>query len=209
MICQFLLRVKMIEDCTAIILAGGESKRMGQDKAWLELAGESLLNRAIENLKPLFEHIIISVREPQAGISLPQICDADEACGPIMGIRRILEKVDTNWVFVVAVDMPFISADLVRFLAKKRADKQVVAPMIDEHVQPLLAYYAKGCLPAMQQQIADNHRSLRRLIDRVDSLIVQKDELERFDVNLMSFLDLDSLKDLKYAENIIKKRQNI
>ena len=119
----------------------------------------------------------------------------------------MLFRSDTNWVFVMAVDMPFISADLIRFLSKKRAGKQVIAPMIDEHVQPLLAYYAKACLPAMQQQIAGNHRSLRRLIGSVDSLIVQKDELKRFDANLMSFLDVDSPKDMKNVENIMKKRQ--
>jgi len=197
----------MIEDCTAIILAGGESKRMGQDKASIVLAGESLLNRAIANLQPLFDHIMISVREPQADILLPQICDADRRRAPMMGITTALDKVETNWVFVVAVDMPFISADLIRFLAKKREGKQVVVPMIDEHVQPLFAYYAKVCLPAMQQQIADGNRSLRRFIDGVDSVIVPKEALEPFDSSLMSFLDLDSLKDLEYAENLLKKRQ--
>jgi len=197
----------MIEDCTAIILAGGESKRMGQDKASIMLAGESLLNRAIANLQPLFEHIIISVREPQTGISLPQICDENTRRAPMVGIATALDKIETNWVFVVAVDMPFISADLIRFLAKKREGKQVVVPMIDEHLQPLFAYYAKACLPAMQQQIAAENRSLRRFIGGVDSVIVPKEALEPFDSSLMSFLDLDSLKDLEYAENLLKKRQ--
>ena len=197
----------MIEDCTAIILAGGESKRMGQDKASIVLAGESLLNRAIANLQPLFDHIIISVREPQTGISLPQICDKNTKRAPMVGIATALDKIETNWVFVVAVDMPFISADLIRFLAKKRGNKQVVVPMIDEHLQPLFAYYAKACLPAMQQQIVAGNRSLRRFIDGLDSVIVPKEALEPFDSSLVSFLDLDSLKDLEYAENLLKKRQ--
>ncbi|MDQ6956443.1 MAG: molybdenum cofactor guanylyltransferase [Mariprofundaceae bacterium] len=198
----------MIEDCTAIILAGGESKRMGQDKASVILAGKSLLARAVDNLQPLFERTIISVREPIKGIALPQLCDVGEERGPMMGICQALNEVETNWVFVMAVDMPFVSADLVKGLANKRGTHQMVVPMIDDHVQPLFAYYTKGCLPVMQQQINDGQRSLRRLIERVDSLIVQKDELAGFDVNLLSFLDLDSPKDIINAENIIKQRQN-
>ncbi|HID36156.1 MAG TPA: molybdenum cofactor guanylyltransferase [Ghiorsea sp.] len=198
----------MIEDCTAIILAGGESKRMGQDKASVKLAGKTLLARAIANLQPLFEDIIISVREPIKDVGLPQLCDVGQDRAPMMGIYRTLDEVKTNWVFVVAVDMPFVSADLVKGLANKRGNHQLVAPMFDGHVQPLFAYYAKGCLPVMQQQISDNQRSLRRLIERMDSLIVQKDELETFDAKLLSFLDLDSQHELEYAENLLKTNQN-
>jgi len=195
-----------ISNCTAIILAGGESKRMGQDKASVMLAGKSLLTRAVENLEPLFERTIISVREPIKDVALPQLCDVGEDRGPMMGICRALDEVETNWVFVMAVDMPFVSADLVKGLASKRGNHQVVVPMLDGHVQPLFAYYAKGCLPVMQQQISDNERSLRRLIECVDSLIVQKDELETFDAKLLSFLDLDSQNELEYAENLLENR---
>jgi len=195
----------MIEDCTAIILAGGESKRMGEDKAALILDGKQLLQHVIDILKPLFDHIVVSVRKPIGACEYPQFCDDSHDKGPMMGVAASLQQVKTNWVFVVAVDMPFISPDLIRFLAGLRAEKQVIVPMVNGFEQPLLAYYHKSCLPMMQQQIAGGNRSLRDLIAAVDRLIVKKDEIERFDEKMMSFYDLDCQEDLKYAKKHIGK----
>ncbi len=66
----------MIEDCTAIILAGGESSRMGRDKATLPINGKPLLQSVIDTVQPLFAHTLVSVREPRTGIALQQVYDA-------------------------------------------------------------------------------------------------------------------------------------
>lgn len=70
----------MIADCTAIILAGGESKRMGRDKAALPLNGETLLQRVIASVQPLFVQTLVSVRELRGDVALPQICDVPQSC---------------------------------------------------------------------------------------------------------------------------------
>jgi len=196
----------MIKDCTAVILAGGESKRMGQDKASILLADKSLLQHAIDTVKPLFEDVVISVREPIATCAYPQLYDAHEQRAPLMGVVAALQQVKTNWVFVMAVDMPFISPDLIRFLATLREHKQAVVPMVDGFEQPLLAYYHQGCLHAMQQQIDAGDRSFRTLMGALDSIIVKQRELARLDKKMISFYDLDYPKDLKYAEKIVEKK---
>ncbi len=196
----------MIKDCTAIILAGGESKRMGQDKATMMFDGEPLLHRAIRQLNPLFEQILISVRKPIKGCILPQLCDDTEAKAPIVGVHRALQEVKTNWVFVLAVDMPFVSTDLIIGLASLRAKQQAIVPIVSAHLQPLCAYYAKSCAALMQAHIDAEQRSLRRLIGCLERSIVPQGVWEAFDPDALHFLDIDCLNDLEQAKKHLQKR---
>jgi len=195
----------MIDDCTAIILIGGESKRMGQDKAAVKLANDSLLNRAIHNLQPLFKQLVISVREPRDHLLFPQLCDSGNARGPIMGIATALERVDTSWVFAIACDMPFIAADMIVSMAAQRGEWDAVVPLADGHLQPLAAFYSQACLQPMQAQIEAGQRSLKMLIENVDAAIVQEEALRQCDSNLLSFMDLDTRADLAKAETMLEE----
>ena len=81
----------MIEDCTAIILAGGDSQRMGSDKASLLLGGQTLLQRVAAMMQQVFPYILVSVRQTRPDIDLPQVCDEqpDEQLsgdGPLAGL---------------------------------------------------------------------------------------------------------------------------
>ena len=97
----------MIEDCTAIVMAGGDSRRMGQDKADLVFDGETLLRRAIATMQAIFPKVIVSVRQVRAGLDVPQVCDELPASGPLAGLISGLAQAGTSWVFAVACDMPF------------------------------------------------------------------------------------------------------
>jgi len=193
----------MIEDCTAVILAGGESKRMGQDKASLQLGNDSLLNRAIRNMQPLFDALIVSVREPRDHLLFPQLCDRGHDRGPMAGIVTALERVDSQWVFALACDMPFISPEVVASMADKRAGKDVVVPCVDHVLQPLAAFYSKHCLSMMRAQMNEGRRSLQTLIAQVNASIVSEDALKCFDPELLGFMDLDTQTDLIQAEVVL------
>jgi len=196
--------MKSVDGCTAVILAGGESSRMGQDKAEVMLAGESLLHRAIFGMQQQFEQLLISVREPREHLLFPQLCDRGEGGGPMMGISTALERVNTPWVFVMACDMPFVSAALLSAMAERRGNQQVVVPVVDGMVQPLAAFYSKSCLPLMRQQIISGDRSLKRLIEKADATLIDGEELRAFDPELLSFMDLDSKHDVEKAEGILR-----
>ncbi|HEX5364829.1 MAG TPA: NTP transferase domain-containing protein, partial [Gallionella sp.] len=73
----------MIADCTAVILAGGDSRRMGQDKAMLSLDGKPLLQHVMGAVTQVFPYVMISVRQPRDGLALPQIRDARQHAGPL------------------------------------------------------------------------------------------------------------------------------
>jgi molybdenum cofactor guanylyltransferase len=124
----------VIEDCTAIILAGGDSRRMGRDKASLLLGEQTLLQRVAATMQMIFPHTIVSVRQPRPEIDLPQVCDeqAREGMlmgnGPLAGVVAGLGYVKTTWAFVVACDMPFVEPAMVELLGSYRSKPPSIPP---------------------------------------------------------------------------------
>ena len=76
----------MIEDCMAIVMAGGQSQRMGSDKAALLIGDKTLLQRVTGIMQQVFPQVLVSVRQPRPKISLPQVCDAYPGAGPLAGL---------------------------------------------------------------------------------------------------------------------------
>ena len=192
----------MIADCTVIILAGGESKRMGSDKAALPFNGETLLQNVIARVQPLFVQTLVSVREVRADVLLPQICDTPSDGGPLVGLISALEKVTTPWAFVVACDMPFVAPVLIMHLATLRANHQAVVPQVNGHAQPLAAFYARRALPLLQSSLANGNKSLIGALKNLDVRYVNAAELVQFDPQLRSFFDLDTPQDVVIAEGM-------
>jgi molybdopterin-guanine dinucleotide biosynthesis protein A len=192
----------MIEDCTAIILAGGESSRMGRDKAELPFNGQPLLRTVIDAVQPMFSHTLVSVREPRAGISLQQVCDKQTGAGPLAGLASALDRIATPWAFVVACDMPFVSPSVIERLTALRGTHQAVVPLAAGHAQPLLAFYAHSCLPLLRKHLTGGDRSLTGALKMLDVRYVEPDELLPSDPQLRSFVDLDTPQDAALAEGM-------
>jgi molybdopterin-guanine dinucleotide biosynthesis protein A len=185
----------MIADCTALILAGGDSRRMGQDKAALVLDGKTLLERATATMQQIFPKVIVSVRQLRAGVELPQVCDEQEAGGPLAGLVAGLAQVDTPWVFAVACDMPFVTPAIVNRLADLRKGFQAVVPVVGGYNQPLAAFYAASALETMRVSLAAGDKSLRGALEKLEVRHVSEAELREFDPQLRSFFDLDTPQD--------------
>ena len=192
----------MIPDCTAIILTGGDSRRMGQDKANLLWHERSLLQHVISLVQPLFSEVIISVRQPRANICLPQVCDDPVHRGPLGGLLAGLAKANTAWVFLVACDMPFITPRVVEYLAQQRREHQAVVPFVQGHPQPMAGFYAQSCLEPLRALLHDASakHSLRALLERLDTHYVAEAELQPADPQLKSFFDLDTPQDFAAAQ---------
>jgi molybdopterin-guanine dinucleotide biosynthesis protein A len=190
----------MIEDCTAIILAGGDSRRMGQDKAALVLDGKTLLAHVSDTMQQVFPKVIVSVRQLRGGVDVPQVCDEVEASGPLAGLVAGLAQADTPWVFAVACDMPFVTAAVVQHLATLRSGHQAVVPVVDGYPQPLAAFYAASAREAMRTSLAAGDRSLRGMLEKLDVCYVSEAELRESDPQLRSFFDLDTPQDYQAAK---------
>lgn len=190
----------MIEDCTALILAGGDSRRMGQDKAALVLDGKTLLAHVTDTMQQVFPKVIVSVRQLRAEVDAPQVCDEQQASGPLAGLITGLAQAGTPWVFAVACDMPFVNEAVVLHLASCRGGHQAVVPLVDGYPQPLAAFYATSALETMRANLAAGDRSLRGVLDKLDVRYVSEAELRECDPQLRSFFDLDTPQDFQAAK---------
>ena len=87
---------------------------------------------------------------------MPQVCDEQEASGPLAGLIAGLSQVDTPWVFAVACDMPFVTPAIVNRLAELRNGFQAVVPVVGGYQQPLAAFYAASALETMRASLANS-----------------------------------------------------
>jgi molybdopterin-guanine dinucleotide biosynthesis protein A len=196
----------MIADCTAIILAGGDSQRMGSDKANLMLGEQTLLQHVIAKMQHVFPGVIISVRQPRPEIDLPQVSDEPNkggmpwVGGPLAGLAACLGHVTTPWIFLVGCDMPFVVPALVELLGNYRSNNQAVVPVVQGHPQPLAAFYASSCLGAIRAHLAGGgKKSLRAVLQKLQVRYVDEKELLEADPALRSFFDLDTPQDVTNA----------
>lgn len=190
----------MITDCTAIILAGGDSDRMGQDKAMLEFSGQPLIQAVIDTMQRIFPFTILSVRQLRPEIKLLQVCDLQADGGPLTGLVSALAQVTTPWTFVVGCDMPFVSPALVELLAVRREKYQAVVPVVDGRLQPLAAFYSSDCVATMRAGLALGDKSLLGALKQLHVCYVEEGELQRADPQLRSFFDLDTPQDVARAQ---------
>lgn len=197
--------VNMIEDCLAVIMAGGDSRRMGCDKASLVLGEQTLLQRVADAMHMVFPQRVVSVRRPRTDVVLPQVCDTHVDAGPLAGLCAGLEHAAQDgvpWIFAVATDMPFVRPALIEQLAKYRAGVDAVVPLIDGHPQPLAAFYSIEALPVVRAlATGEGKRSLRAVLERLQVAYVHAADLIAADPGLDSFIDLDTPEDLAKAKN--------
>lgn len=187
----------MIADCTAVILTGGDSRRMGQDKAALLLGERTLLQHILTVVQPLFGEVIISVRQPRVEIALRQVCDHPNYQGPLAGLAAGLAHSTTAWNFVVACDMPFINRAVIERLAQFRNGYQAVVPRVNGHLQPLAAFYSTACLDEVMACLDGRGKhSLYALLEKLSVCYVDEEALQAADPQLRSFFDLDTPEDV-------------
>lgn len=137
---------------SAVILAGGASRRMGQDKAWLEVGGVSLIERQIAMARRAgASEVMISGRANANYLDLGVRVLFDEAtgCGPMAGIKRALEVTAGSHLLVLAVDLPAMTPEWLRWLGEQCGPEQGAVPRLDEALEPLAAIYPTSVRPIM------------------------------------------------------------
>lgn len=152
------------------ILAGGKSSRMGQNKVLMEYQNRRFLDRICEELRGFDEKPCISAAMPgeYEDLGLSVVCDEHREIGPMEGIRQVLIHTSCDYVFVCAGDMPFITGDLVRYMAEFISSDYDCYCMVDEdHIHPLCAIYSKKILPVIEELIEQGQYRLMQILRRV------------------------------------------
>lgn len=162
-------------DTTAILLAGGKSTRMGQDKALLEIDGAPLIARLINLLAPHFEHLCISAQQESdyATFGIPIIPDTQPDQGPLQGVISALHACSTSYAFIIACDMPIVNISLIQRLLDQLTNAPIVAPIDAEgRLQPLYAAYRRDVAPQLQAQFDEGVRSLSKALGNIGAVEV-------------------------------------
>ena len=172
-----------MERAIAVILSGGQSRRMGQDKAGLTLEGQSFLDRMTEGLAPLFDQVYVSVDRPGRYPGRQELPDLRPGQGPLAGLETAFLRTGAEEVFLAAVDLPFASPDLARRVVAAAGDGDAcVIRRRDGGAEPLFALYRRSCLPALTACLDEGRRAVKALLERVDCRWLEEDALGEIDL---------------------------
>jgi len=189
------------------ILAGGASRRMGRDKAWLELAGEPLLVRIARVLADV-GFVFVAVgheqrRLPELAEPVEYVTDPVADQGPIAGLVAIAGRLPEHVtrVFVCGCDLPFVTTSLIRMLDERWQARggDAVVPEVGGRLQPLMAVYGRRALTRIAAVFAGGSRRLTDVIELLGPDRVTEAELVRVDPELDAFLNLNRPEDYARA----------
>lgn len=155
---------------TAVLLAGGESRRMGRDKATIVLEGEPLWKRQLQVLDALHpESIFVSARTRPCWLpdKVELLLDDPPSRGPLSGLAAALAVIQTAHLIALAVDMPFMTCEQLNVLCRLAAEGRGIVPVIAERAEPLAAIYPVEAAGDFAAALAGSDYSLQRVIRKL------------------------------------------
>ncbi len=188
----------MKEDATLVILAGGESRRMGLPKHLLPTSGGTVIEHLIGKLSSLFlETLVVGRKLNVEGEECRIVEDARPEQCPLVGIYSGLCAAKTDSCFVLACDLPFVKPELVRYLLSRADGVDIVVPIINGFYEPLCAVYRRTAIPVIEETLDLGERKITEICDRLCLTEVSEPDIRRFDPELSSFVNLNTPKQLR------------
>lgn len=196
---------------TVAIQAGGESRRMGQDKALIPFLGRPLIQRVIERLLPVADELIVTTNRPEAYqfLGLPLFPDLAPGRGALGGLYTALSAARQPLVAVVACDMPFVCANLLAALrdALKATDHDVAIPRPDGGLEPFHAVYRRAtCLPYIEDALQADKWRVDAWFAKARIRFFDPQELRTFDPELRCFSNVNTPEELAAAEQTARQQ---
>ncbi|CAN5590798.1 molybdenum cofactor guanylyltransferase [soil metagenome] len=205
------------QEISAAVLAGGQSRRMGTDKALLQLGGVPLLARAIHAISAVSNDVfVIGDRPAYHGFGVSVVADAFPDTGTLGGIATALRNAKRDYVLVVACDMPLLNVDLLQSLVNERRDYDALVPVLarersqqggKQTFETLHAIYAKSCLPFIEARIRQEKYKVVGFLEDVTVRTVDEAWLRNVDPELLSFVNTNDRAELDRASAHIRTSQ--
>ncbi len=187
------------------ILAGGMARRMGgENKAFLSIGGEPIIERVLSALRPILPDIMLITNQPEVfrELELPMYGDIRPGAGSLGGIYTALCKASTKYVFLTACDMPFLKTRIIRRIIERIDGYDVVIPQRDGRLEPLHAIYSKRCIPFIERLLDVNDLKILNFFNEVDVLTLDVSDFAAFDPDLHFLMNINSPADLEAARLI-------
>jgi molybdenum cofactor guanylyltransferase len=191
-------------EATAIVLAGGRSRRIGRPKAFLEIGGRPLIDRVLDALSGAFSEVLIVAPDftPFTHLGARLVADTHPGLGALGGVYTGLAAAGHPRAIVVGCDMPFLSPALLAHLVARAGGRTAAVPRAADGRHPLHAAYTKDALPVLERAIAERSLKLLDAVARLDALEIGEAEMRRFDPELLSLFNVNRPEDLDRARAI-------
>jgi molybdenum cofactor guanylyltransferase len=185
---------------TGIILAGGNSSRMGANKALLKIGNTTVIEKIVEEMKMITNELIVVTNtfDDFQFLGLPLVADVRKGLGPLAGLEAGLMASSNESNMITACDMPFVSQSLGRTLLQHLATYEAVVPRVDGGLHPLFAAYRKSCLTEIQYSLDHNQLSIRSFYDRIH-LKVLDESSSKIEFDSMSLFNMNEPKEYEKA----------
>ena len=194
---------------TICIQAGGQSSRMGEDKALKTFLGRPLIQRVVERLSPLANEVILTTNRPDdyAFLNLRLFSDLKPGRGALGGLYTAMASASNPIVAVVACDMPFASPTLLEAASKLLVEEEVdvVIAKSEEGYEPLHAVYRReACLSAIEAAIDADQWKVVAWFPQVKVRVLTSEEIKRYDPSGLAFWNVNTPEEFAKAEEIAK-----
>lgn len=199
----------MENEVIGVLLAGGKSRRMGEDKRYLVVGGETLLERGLRVLRSVFREVLIVIAQDSTPLSVDVkvVRDLVPECGSLGGLYTGLMQATTPWIFVVACDMPFLDQAVIARFTSRRATADIVMAKLAAQLHPMHALYGKRCLPVLEQMIQARQLKIQELVSHASLRVqyVTEVDLLAIDPTGRSFQNVNTLTDLEAARSLLTR----
>src|SRR5882724_882984 len=200
-----------VDDVTAFVLAGGKSTRMGKDKAFLEFDGRILLARALELAAGVTEDVRI-VGDPSKFAAFGRVIeDIYRERGPLGGIHAALKSSSTELNLMLAVDLPFVERNFLKYLVSVARDAKAVVtvPRASDGLQPLCAVYRREFAEVAEQSLAQGKNKIDALFANIETRTVGAEELSHAGFSSQMFRNFNTPEEFEKAAHIANREPKL
>lgn len=208
------LKTRNISPVTGVILAGGKSRRMGENKALLQLGGDSLIGHVIRRMRLVTNELLLITNSPAeyTHLDLPMYADIVPNTGALGGIYTGLTHASHDSVLCVACDSPFFAPRLLTYLVSVLAEYDAVMPYTTSRdkthltLQTLCAAYSKSCLSIIERMLQESELRIHALQEWAHIKRISPETWQKFDPDGMSFFNINTPEDFDRATSYIRSQ---
>lgn len=198
------------EPLSAAILVGGQSRRMGANKALLTLTpnGPTVIDLVVRAVRQVTADIaLVGMQLDRAGYpDLPWVTEETPGAGPLAGIQAALIHARNDQVLIVACDIPFLNSELLRYMVAQPRDYDVLLPEIGQRLHPMHAIYRRSCLPTIERYLERGESRVQGWFPEARVVVIPESVVAQHDPALHSCLNLNTPADLALASRILAHR---
>ena len=184
---------------TGIILAGGESKRMGRNKAFIEIEGERIIDRSVRIFHELFDEVMIVTNSPldYVYLNVQVTTDLVPGKGSLGGLYTGMYLSRSPKAFFVSCDMPFLNKNIISFFLDQAEDADLVVYHSEGYWEPLHAVYSKSFLKPFERLMKEGELKIIEAYKKMRIREISKQDLLPFDPELRGLININTPHDLE------------